>query len=138
MAISTSITWDIESVDRELSDNFIIGARYKIIGVATVTSGAGSTITTTYGPIQQSETITFGTSRTGSETPYNSVTKDDVITWCKNEIGITTVGVGTGSNMVMKTGVEIQEDMLRTELNIVINEIGTGGVEPTTADGTPW
>ena len=81
MAITTSLTWEVTNVDRDLSDGFITSANWKIVGVCTVTTGSASI---TYGPVHHEGSLNFNTSRTGSETAYESVTQDSVIGWVKN------------------------------------------------------
>ena len=56
MAISTSITWKVTKVDKEISDNFIVAADYEVSGICTVTTGAAST---TYGPVSEYDKVIF-------------------------------------------------------------------------------
>ena len=90
MAISTSLTWTVLNVDRDLSDGFIYNANYKITGICTETV---SGVPTSYGPVETEGTTTFSTARTGSEIPYDDVTEANVVTWIKTspQMNATTV-----------------------------------------------
>ena len=129
MAITTSLTWEITNVDRDLSDDFITVANWKLTGICTVTTGSAST---TYGPAEHNGSMKFNTSRTGSEIPYENVTQDNVITWVKNGfVGVTTVGVGTDA--ITTTGLEIEETEVTDHLKVLIRK-----ETPTSGSGTPW
>ena len=129
MAITTSLTWEITNVDRDLSDGFITSANWKITGICTVTSGSAST---TYGPVDHEGVLSFNTSRTGSEIPYADVTQDDVISWVKSGfVGIVTVGVG--SDAVTTNGIELEKSVVTDHLKVLYTK-----KLPTSGSGTPW
>ena len=118
MAITTSLTWEVTNVDRDLSDGFITGANWKITGICTVTTGSAST---TYGPIHHEGSLNFNTSRTGSETAYESVTQDNVIGWIKNGfVGVTTVG--EGSDAITTTGLALEESVITDHLMVLYTD----------------
>ena len=129
MAITTSLTWEITNLDRDLSDGFITSANWKITGICTVTSGSAST---TYGPVEHQGSLNFNTSRTGSEIPYTDVTQNNVISWVQNGfVGVTTVGVG--SDAITTTGIELEKSVVTDHLMVLYTKS-----EPTFASGTPW
>ena len=129
MAITTSLTWEITNLDRDLSDGFITSANWKITGICTVTSGSAST---TYGPVEHQGSLNFNTSRTGSEIPYANVTQDNVISWVQNGfVGVTTVGVGTDA--ITTTGIELEKSHVTDHLYVLYTR------KPSTSgSGTPW
>tara|TARA_B100000131_G_scaffold310170_1_gene341556 strand:- start:80 stop:460 length:381 start_codon:yes stop_codon:yes gene_type:complete len=125
MAITTSLTWEVTNVDRDLSDGFITGANWKITGICTVSG-------TTYGPVYHEGSLNFNTSRTGSEISYESVTQDNVIGWVKNGfVGVTTVGVGTDA--ITTTGLELEESVVTDHLMVLYTRPA-----PSSGSGTPW
>ena len=129
MAITTSLTWEITNLDRDLSDDFITAANWKITGICTVTSGSAST---SYGPVYHEGSLSFNTSRTGSEIPYPNVTQDNVVSWVQNGfVGIVTVGVG--SDAITTTGIELEKSVVTDHLMVLYTKS-----EPTFASGTPW
>ena len=129
MAITTSLTWQITNVDRDLSDGFITSANWKITGICTVTSGSAST---TYGPVDHEGVLSFNTSRTGSEIPYANVTQDNVISWVQNGfIGVTTIG--EGSDAITTTGIELEKSVVTDHLNVLYTK-----KPPISGSGTPW
>jgi len=129
MAITTSLTWEITNVDRDLSDGFITSANWKITGICTVTSGSAST---TYGPVDHEGVLSFNTSRTGSEIPYANVTQDNVISWVQNGfIGVTTIG--EGSDAITTTGIELEKSVVTDHLNVLYTK-----KPPISGSGTPW
>jgi|TARA_B000000532_G_C18718094_1_gene341290 hypothetical protein len=129
MAITTSLTWEITNVDRDLSDGFITSANWKITGICTVTSGSAST---TYGPVDHEGVLSFNTSRTGSEIPYANVTQDNVISWVQNGfIGVTTIG--EGSDAITTTGIELEKSVVTDHLYVLYTK-----KPPTSGSGTPW
>ena len=129
MAITTSLTWEITNLDRDLSDDFITAANWKITGICTVTSGSAST---TYGPVYHEGSLSFNTSRTGSEIPYKDVTQDNVISWVQNGfVGIVTVGVG--SDAITTTGIELEKSVITDHLMVLYSR-----PTPTSGTGTPW
>ena len=129
MAITTSLTWEITNVDRDLSDGFITGANWKITGICTVSTEYSGT---TYGPVYHEGSLNFNTSRTGSEISYESVTQDNVIGWVKNGfVGVTTVGVGTDA--ITTTGLELEESVVSDHLMVLYTRPA-----PSSGSGTPW
>lgn len=129
MAITTSLTWEITNLDRDLSDGFITSANYRITGICTVSSGSGST---TYGPVYHEGSLSFNTSRTGNEIPYENVTQDNVISWVQNGfVGVTTVGVGTDA--ITTTGIELEKSHVTDHLYVLYTR-----KPPTSVSGTPW
>ena len=129
MAITTSLTWEITNLDRDLSDGFITSANWKITGICTVTSGSAST---TYGPTYHEGSLSFNTSRTGSEISYENVTQDNVISWVQNGfVGVTTVGVGTDA--ITTTGIELEKSNVTDHLYVLYTR-----KPPTSGTGTPW
>ena len=127
MAITTSLTWEITNLDRDLSDGFITSANWKITGICTVTSGSAST---TYGPVDHEGSLSFNTSRTGSEIPYANVTQDNVVSWVQNGF-VTTIG--EGSDAITTTGIELEKSVVTDHLMVLYTKS-----EPTFASGTPW
>ena len=87
MSISTTLTWSVTDTTRDTSDGFIVGADVALTGIATITSGGISTTETH----TISSKVGFGTTRTGSEIPYGSVTEANVVGWAKTALGIGTV-----------------------------------------------
>ena len=87
MSISTTLTWSVTDTTRDTSDGFIVGADVALTGIATITSGGISTTETH----TISSKVGFGTTRTGSEIPYGSVTEANVVGWAKTALGISTV-----------------------------------------------
>ena len=129
MAITTSLTWEVTNVDRDLSDGFITSANWKIVGVCTVTTGSAST---TYGPVHHEGSLNFNTSRTGSETAYESVTQDNVIDWVKNGfVGVTTIG--EGADAITTTGLALEESVVTDHLMVLYTRPA-----PSSGSGTPW
>ena len=129
MAITTSLTWEITNLDRDLSDGFITSANWKITGICTVTSGSAST---TYGPVEHEGSLNFNTSRTGSEIPYANVTQNNVISWVQNGfVGVTTVGVG--SDAITTTGIELEKSVVTDHLMFLYSKSAS-----TSGTGTPW
>ena len=119
MAITTSLTWEITNLDRDLSDDFITAANWKITGICTVTSGSAST---TYGPVYHEGSLSFNTSRTGSEIPYMDVTQDNVVSWVQNGfVGIVTVGVG--SDAITTTGIELEKSVVTDHLMFLYSKL---------------
>ena len=129
MAITTSLTWEVTNLDRDLSDGFITGANWKITGICTVTTGSAST---TYGPVHHEGSLNFNTSRTGSEIAYESVTQDNVIGWVKNGfVGVTTVG--EGADAITTTGLALEESVITDHLMVLYTRPA-----PSSGSGTPW
>ena len=129
MAITTSLTWEITNVDRDLSDGFIKSANWKITGICTVTTGSAST---TYGPVDHEGSLYFNTARTGSEIPYENVTQDNVISWVQNGfVGVTTIG--EGSDAITTTGIELEKSVVTDHLMVLYTKSA-----PTSGSGTPW
>jgi len=129
MAITTSLTWEVTNVDRDLSDGFITSANWKIVGVCTVITGSAST---TYGPVHHEGSLSFNTSRTGSETAYGSVTQDNVIGWVKNGfVGVTTIG--EGADAITTTGLALEESVVTDHLMVLYTR-----PTPSSGSGTPW
>ena len=113
MAISTEITWSINSVDRDLSDGFIYQSHWTMTGVAK-SDGVGIATVTYSGP-----PVGFGTVRPSPMIAYNDVTQANVITWTQTAIGSTDIAACTK---------QISERMSR-----MINP-----PTPTTGEGVPW
>ena len=80
MAITTSLTWTADNLTRETSDDFIIKSYWYLTG-RTFNGTVGIATFRMQGPCK------FNTSRTGSETPYESVTQENVVGWIKNKLG---------------------------------------------------
>ena len=80
MAITTSLTWTADNLTRETSDDFIIKSHWYLTG-RTFSGTVGIATFRMDGPCK------FKTSRTGSETPYESVTQENVVGWIKNKLG---------------------------------------------------
>ena len=94
-----------------------------------MTSGSAST---TYGPVYHEGSLSFNTSRTGSEIPYANVTQDNVISWVQNGfVGIVTVGVG--SDAITTTGIELEKSVITDHLMVLYSR-----PTPTSGTGTPW
>ena len=122
MSISTTLTWSVTDTTRDTSDGFIVGADVALTGIATITSGGISTTKTH----TIASKVGFGTSRTGSEIPYGSVTEANVVGW-------STVAMGIGT-------VRHYEDIIPKHLGFELDppfvpEPGTTNGQST---GTPW
>ena len=84
MAITTSLTWTADNLTRETSDDFIIKSYWYLTG-RTLNGTVGIATFRMDGPVK------FNTSRTGSETPYEGVTENNVVTWIKSALGADQV-----------------------------------------------
>ena len=113
MAISTEITWSIDSVDRELSDGFIYQSHWTMTGVAK-SDGVGIATATCSG-----HTAGFGTVRPASMIGYSTVTQANVIAWTQAGIGSTDIA-GYTNAISIKLGRKYNPPA------------------PTTGDGVPW
>ena len=84
MAITTSLTWTASNLTRESSDDFIIKSYWYL---------TGKTLNGTVGiaTFRMEGDVSFNTSRTGSETAYESVTENNVVTWIKTALGADQV-----------------------------------------------
>lgn len=84
MAITTSLTWTAFNLTRESSDDFIIKSSWYL---------TGKTLNGTVGiaTFRMEGDVSFNTSRTGSETSYESVTEENVVTWIKSALGADEV-----------------------------------------------
>ena len=122
MSISTTLTWSVTDTTRDTSDGFIVAADVALTGIATITSGGISTTKTH----TIATKVGFGTTRTGSEIPYGSVTEANVVGW-------STVAMGIGT-------VRHYETIIPKHLGFILDppfvpEPGTANGEAT---GTPW
>ena len=70
--------WDIAQMDRKTSDGFVVTVHYTVCAVD------GEFTASTYGTIGY-------TQEEGNFTPYNSLTKEQVIGWVQNSLGKDTV-----------------------------------------------
>ncbi len=130
MSISTSITWNVTNVNRDLEDDFIISAKYEVSGICTDTySGA------TYGPVKEYGEVAFNTSRTGSEIAYNDVTESNVLVWVANALsGITTIG--PPEDCVIGVESALKEKGVTDHLRVLYTRAAP---KPgATGSGTPW
>lgn len=84
MAITTSLTWTASNLTRESSDDFIIKSYWYL---------TGKTLNGTVGiaTFRMEGDVSFNTTRTGSETAYESVTENNVVTWIKAALGADQV-----------------------------------------------
>ena len=84
MAITTSLTWTADNLTRETSDDFIIKSYWYL---------TGRTFNGTVGiaTFRMEGDVSFNTTRTGSETAYESVTEENVVTWIKTALGADQV-----------------------------------------------
>ena len=132
MAISTSLTWTVLNVDRDLSDGFIYNANYKITGICTETV---SGVSTTYGPVETEGTTTFSTNPRTAEIPYDDVTEDNVVTWIKTspQMNATTVIGQDQPDPNTTTELKDKEKGVYDHLNVIRRQS-----TPTTGSGTPW
>ena len=122
MSISTTLTWSVTDTTRDTSDGFIVGADVVLTGIATITSGGISTTKTH----TINSRVGFGTTRTGSEIPYGSVTEANVVGWAKTALGIGTV---THYETIIPSHLGFKLDPP------IVPEIGTTNNH---ANGTPW
>ena len=122
MAISTTLTWSVTDTTRDTSDGFIVGADVALTGIATITSGGISTTKTH----TISSKVGFGTTRTGSEIPYGSVTEANVVGWAK-----TALGIGTVTHY---------ETIIPRHLGLILDPpfVPPFGTTNGEATGTPW
>jgi len=70
--------WDIVQMDRKTSDGFVVTVHY------TVTAVDGEFTASTYGTVGY-------TQEEGNFTPYESLTKEQVVGWVQNSLGKDTV-----------------------------------------------
>ena len=70
--------WNIAQMDRKTSDGFVVTVHY------TVSAVDGDFTASTYGTVGYTEEET-------NFTPYNSLTKEQVIGWVQNSLGKDTV-----------------------------------------------
>ncbi len=70
--------WNIVQMDRKTSDGFVVTVHY------TVSAVDGDFTASTYGTVGYTQEET-------NFTPYNSLTKDQVIGWVQNSLGKDTV-----------------------------------------------
>ena len=84
MAITTSFTWTANNLTRESSDDFIIKSNWYLTG-RTLNGSVG------IATFRMEGDVSFNTSRTGSETAYESVTEENVVTWIKTTLGADQV-----------------------------------------------
>jgi hypothetical protein len=70
--------WNIVQMDRKTSDGFVVTVHY------TVSAVDGDFTASTYGTVGYTEEET-------NFTPYNSLTKEQVIGWVQNSLGKDTV-----------------------------------------------
>ena len=122
MSISTTLTWSVTDTTRDTSDGFIVGADVALTGIATITSGGISTTETH----TISSKVGFGTTRTGSEIPYGSVTEANVVGWAKTALGISTV--------------THYETIIPRHLGFILDPpfVPAPGTTNGEATGTPW
>jgi hypothetical protein len=73
-----NIEWNVVNMDRKTDDGFVITVHY------TVTAVDGDFTASTYGTVGYTE-------EEGSFTPYEDLTKEQVIEWVKNSLGEETV-----------------------------------------------
>ncbi len=80
MAITTSLTWYIRDVDREISDGFIVHAAWELRGQSfNEAVGIAS--------FRMEGDAKFPVNRTGSEIPFNDVEESKVVQWVKDSLG---------------------------------------------------
>jgi hypothetical protein len=70
--------WNIVQMDRKTSDGFVVTVHY------TVTAVDGEFTASTYGTVGY-------TQEEGNFTPYESLTKEQVVGWVQNSLGKDTV-----------------------------------------------
>ena len=70
--------WDVSQMDRNISNGFVVTVHYNVSAVD------GDFTTSTYGTVGY-------TQEEGNFTPYNSLTKEQVIGWVQNSLGKDTV-----------------------------------------------
>jgi hypothetical protein len=70
--------WDVVQMDRKTSDGFVVTVHY------TVSAVDGEFTASTYGTVGY-------TQEEGNFTPYESLTKEQVIGWVKDSLGEETV-----------------------------------------------
>ena len=115
MAITTAYTWTITDTVRDTSDGFITDAYWTLTGVASSDSVAIATC-------KLSGIQNFGSTRTGSEIAYSSVTQANVISWVETGLGTT----------------EVTNFKTVTIPNGTRSIIAGIGITPTTSHGIPW
>ena len=122
MSISTTLTWSVTDTTRDTSDGFIIAAEVALTGIATITSGGISTTKTH----TINSRVGFGTTRTGSEIPYGSVTEANVVGW-------STVAMGIGT-------VRHYETIIPKHLGLILDPpfVPAPGTTNGESTGTPW
>ncbi len=113
MAITTAITWSVDSAQHLVSNGLITNSKCHVTGVA---SSDGNPIAT-YD--YQVPPVDFGTVVPDPMIPYADVTEANVITWIKSGVGTTEV-----TNI---------ENHIQTKLGKLVNPPA-----PTQTDGLPW
>ena len=73
-----SFTWNVVQMDRKTSDGFVTTVHY------TVSAVDGEVTASTYGTVGY-------TQEEGNFTPYESLTKEQVVGWVQNSLGKDTV-----------------------------------------------
>jgi hypothetical protein len=76
--MSAVFNWDVVQMDRKTSDGFVVTVHY------TVSAVDGDFSASTYGTVGY-------TQEEGNFTPYESLTKEQVIGWVKDSLGEETV-----------------------------------------------
>ena len=120
--ISTTLTWSVTNTTRDTSDGFITSAECVLTGIATNTVGGISTTKTH----SITSLVGFGTTRTGSEIPYESVTETNVVGWSTVALGIATV--------------RQFESIIPKHLGLLLDPpvVPEPGTQNGQATGTPW
>jgi hypothetical protein len=95
--------WNINEMDRLTADGFVVTVHYTVTACANV----GNYMASTYG------TVSYTQQQDANFTPYDQLTKEQVIGWVQTTLGKDTV-----------------EASLAAQIELLKN--------PVTATGTPW
>jgi hypothetical protein len=78
--------WNVVQMDRKTSDGFVVTVHYNVSAVD------GEFTASTYGTVGY-------TQEEGNFTPYNSLTKEQVVGWVKDSLGEETVQAGLAAQI---------------------------------------
>jgi len=108
---TTTFTWSINTLERELADGYVFTAHYSVNAVSSTLDPAGN-------PYSQGAYGSVGLERPeGDLIPFDELTEDQVIGWVKEKLG--------GDEKVAEI-----EAALQARLNEVMS--------PTKINGVPW
>jgi len=108
---TTTFTWSINTLERELADGYVFTAHYSVNAVSSTLDPAGN-------PYSQGAYGSVGLERPeGDLIPFDELTEDQVIGWVKEKLG--------GDEKVAEIEAALQQR---------IND----AITPKTINGVPW